>query len=97
MRLVGASNLFISSPFIIAGILQGVFAAVLVLLALYPILIYNESLFYPFPFFSDLDGGKLLFNYFVTDFGKIFLIIMGSGIGIGAVSSLLAVQRYLKV
>ena len=97
MRLVGASNFFISSPFIVGGILQGVFAAVLVLLTLYPILIYNESLFYPFPFFSDLDGGKLLFNYFVTDFGKIFLIIMGSSVGIGAVASLLAVQRYLKV
>jgi cell division transport system permease protein len=98
MRLVGASNLYISAPFVISGILQGLIAGVLVILLLYPALIFHESAFYPFPFFAEAGGyDKLLFGYFVSKFPRIFFILIGSGIMIGAVSSFLAVRRYLRV
>lgn len=97
MRLVGASNFYISTPFVIAGIFQGLIAGVLVLLALYPALIFYEGAFYPFPFFDEAGYTGLLFGYYVSNFGYIFSVLVGSGIAIGAVSSFLAVRRYLRV
>ncbi len=97
MRLVGASNTYISSPFIITGIMHGLIAGVLVLILLYPALIFYEGAFYPFPFFDEVGYDGLLFNHFVNDFPKIFFTIVGSGILIGAVSSFLAVRRYLHI
>jgi cell division transport system permease protein len=97
MRLVGASDTFISAPFIISGIMQGIVASVLVLILLYPAIIYNESMFYPFPFFGDPSVEKMLFNYYITDFSTIFIKIVGAGVVIGAVSSLFAIRRYLRV
>ena len=97
MRLVGAGNLYISSPFVVSGILQGLIAGVLVLLLLYPALIFYERAFYPFPFFEEAGYDKLLFNHFVSNFAVIFFTIVGSGVVVGAVSSFLAVRRYLRV
>ncbi len=98
MRLVGASNMYISSPFVISGILQGLIAGVLVVLLLYPALVFYESAFYAFPFFAEAAGyEKLLFNYFVNNFANIFFIMVASGVLIGAFSSFLAVRRYLRV
>lgn len=97
MRLVGASNTYISVPFMVSGILQGLLAGVLVVLLLYPALIFYESAFYPFPFFDEAGYGKLLFEYFVTNFAVVFFTLVGSGILIGAISSFLAVRRYLRV
>ncbi|MCA9363689.1 ABC transporter permease [Candidatus Kaiserbacteria bacterium] len=97
MRLVGASNFFISAPFVISGITQGLISSVLVLIVLYPTLLYREEVFYPFPFFGESDTSQLLFSYFVTDFGHIFLMVVGGGVLIGAIASFLSVRRYLKV
>lgn len=97
MRLVGASNLYISSPFVISGVLQGFIAGILVLLLLYPALIFYESAFYPFPFFAEAGYDTLLFGYFVSKFANIFFILVGSGMLIGATSSFFAVRRYLRV
>lgn len=96
MRLVGASNAFIRGPFVVTGIMQGVFAGVLVLILLYPALIFYESAFYPFPFFEEVSGGMLL-KYYIGSFQYFFLVLVGGGIVIGAVSSALAVSRYLRV
>ena len=97
MRLVGASNIYISAPFVISGIMQGIVSSILVLLLLYPAIMYNESMFYPFPFFEDPSIEKMLFEFYVNDFGIIFLKITLSGVVIGGVSSWLAVRRYLRV
>lgn len=97
MRLVGAGNSYISSPFVIAGILQGVIAGVIVLIVLYPALIFYEGAFYPFPFFNEAGYQGLLFSYYVNNFPYIFMVLVGSGALIGAVSSFLAVRRYLRI
>jgi len=90
MRLVGASNTFIRGPFMLQGILYGLVSGVVSLLIMYPILIWlgpgTES-FFQFNILS----------YFISNFGYIFLVIVGSGIVMGLVSSALAVSRYLRV
>ena len=41
--------------------------------------------------------GLNVFNYYISNFGQIFLIIVFSGVAIGSLSSFLAVRKYLKV
>lgn len=90
MRLVGASNMFIRGPLILQGVMYGLVAGVLALLIVYPVALYlgpgTEAFF-----------GLNIFNYFVTNFGYLFGVIVGSGILLGTVSSALAVARYLRV
>ncbi len=90
MRLVGASNTFIRGPFMLQGIMYGIVAGVVALLILYPLVLWlgpeTESFFQ----FN-------LFNYFVSDFVRIFAIMIGSGIALGMISSIMAVARYLHV
>ena len=89
-RLVGASNMFIRGPFMLQGIMYGLIAGVLALLLLYPILLWigpeTESFFQ----FN-------LFTYFVQNFVYLFAVIVGSGVVLGLISSILAVSRYLRV
>lgn len=90
MRLVGASNMFIRGPFMLQGIMYGLASGVLALLILYPIVLWigpETEQFFQFN----------LFTYFVSDFGYIFSVLVGSGVVLGMVSSLLAVARYLRV
>lgn len=90
MRLVGASNMFIRGPFVLQGVLYGVVSGVLTLLILYPVVLWlgpgTES------FFS-----LNIFTYFVTHFGYLFFVLVGSGIVLGVISSTLAIARYLRV
>jgi cell division transport system permease protein len=90
MNLVGASNWYIRGPFMIAGILYGVISGFLVLLILYPILLWLG------PGSEQFLGNFNTATYFTSNFPMFFLIIMGSGIGLGALSSFLAVRRYLR-
>lgn len=90
MRLVGASNMFIRGPFVLQGVMYGLLSGVLTLLILYPVTLWlgpgTES------FFS-----FNIFTYFVSNFGYLFAVIVGSGIILGVVSSTLAIARYLRV
>ncbi|MDC1205606.1 ABC transporter permease [Candidatus Pacebacteria bacterium] len=90
MRLVGASNAFIRGPFMLQGAMYGLISGVLALLLLYPILLWVGPGTEDFFEFN-------LFTYFVSEFSSIFGIIVGAGIGLGLVSSILAVSRYLRV
>jgi cell division transport system permease protein len=90
MRLVGASNSFIRGPFMLQGVMYGVAAGVLALLILYPLVLWigpETEAFFQFN----------LFTYFVQDFFRIFMTLVGAGVALGIVSSLLAVTRYLHV
>src|SRR3989338_5701932 len=91
MRLVGASNRYIRGPFVVTGILYGASASPLTLALFFPLTYYlgdsTEA------FFSGLN----LFRYYLAHFGEFFLIVVGSGIALGAVSSFWAVRRYLNV
>lgn len=91
MRLVGASNAYIQGPFIVTGIITGVTAAVLVLFLLWP------ATWYAGIQTANWFGGFNVANYYSSHFTLIFLILMSSGIMLGAVASILAIRRYLKV
>lgn len=91
MRLVGASNMFIRGPFIVAGVMGGVLAAIIALILFYPATYYaGQSL-------AVWLGGFNLFSYYLQNFPLIFLVIVGSGMLLGAVASFVAVRRYLSI
>lgn len=91
MRLVGASMTYIQGPFVVVGIIYGLVAAILTLVVL--VLFTNwvgattESFFVGFN----------IFHYYLQNFLQIATVIVGSGVLIGAFSSLLAVRKYLKI
>lgn len=90
MRLVGASNYYVRGPFVVVGTIYGAVSGVLTLLLFYPITYYlGESS-------RSLYIGFNAFSYYTQNFGQIFVIIMASGMLIGALSSYLAVRKYLK-
>ncbi|MFZ2049063.1 MAG: permease-like cell division protein FtsX [Minisyncoccia bacterium] len=91
MRLVGASSSYIQGPFVIVGIIYGLVAGFITLLLFLPITYWlgkvTENFFI----------GMNIFNYYLHQFPQIFIIIIFSGIFIGALSSTLAIRKYLKV
>ena len=89
IRLVGASNMFIRGPFIFQGVMYGLISGILALLILYPIVVWlgpRTEVFFEFN----------IFEYFVNNFGYMFMVLVGSGIVLGALSSVLAISRYLR-
>jgi cell division transport system permease protein len=91
MRLVGASNRYIRGPFIIAGIMYGAVSAFITLAFLYPATYWVSSV--TGTFFS----GFSALEYYTAHFFEIFGIILGMGVFLGAISSYLAVRKYLRI
>ena len=91
MRLMGASNMYIRGPFIVAGMLAGVLAACIVLLLFYPLSYYAGTTLEAWL------GGFNLFNYYVGSFALFFGILVGSGFVLGGFASWFAVRRYLRI
>ena len=91
MRLVGAHNNYIRGPFMVSGILYGAVAAILTLIIFYPVTYWLKGV--TENFFTGIN----LFHYYIAHFTEIFFLIATSGIIIGALSSFLAVRRYLKI
>lgn len=91
MRLVGASNMYIRGPFIVVGMLSGLFAALIALI-----------LFYPATWFVGKAtaiwlGGFNVFMYYTSNFALFFFALAGAGILVGGFASYLGVRRYLKI
>lgn len=91
MRLVGASDAYVRGPFVFEGIMYGFIAAVVTLLSFYPLTLWLGPATHLF--FGNIN----LFTYYTSNFGPIFLTILGAGMALGAISSFLAVKKYLKV
>ncbi len=91
MRLVGASDMYIRGPFVIEGVMYGVVAAIVALVSFYPLALWLG------PPTQQFFGTINLFTYYTGNFGQIFLTIMGTGMFLGALSSFLAVKKYLRV
>jgi len=91
MRLVGASNWFIRGPFLMQGIICGVFATLITLF----ISFLTSWLISP-----KLENFLLGFNFaifFLSNFWILLFIQLLTSIGIGIISSLIAMRKYLKV
>jgi len=91
MKLVGATNKYVRGPFMVSGVMCGVVAALLTVILFFVLIYFSRD--FTKNFFIDIDFLK----YYVSNFGQIFGIVVGSGVLIGAISSYLAVRRYLKV
>ncbi len=91
MRLVGATGGYIRAPFMVEGIMYGLVAGAITLVLFYPLTWWLGDATVGF------FGGINVFYYYITNFGFFFLVIIGSGVLLGAIASALAVSRYLKV
>ena len=91
MRLVGGSNEYIRGPFVVEGMIYGLVSGMLTIILFYPITYWLKTTTQGFY------GGIDLLHYFVANFVQIFFIIILSGIVLGAVSSYLAVRKYLAM
>jgi len=91
MRLVGASNNFIRLPFIFEGVIYGIFAAVIAILLLFPIV----KVITPYVV------GSAYVRVIQADFGRYFVLIFLAqlllGVLLGVISSILAIRRYLRI
>lgn len=91
MQLVGASKNYVRGPFVVTGVLVGLMSGVITLLLFFPVMFFLGGI--TENFFIGLN----VFDYFNKNLFEISYIIIGSGVGIGALSSFLAVRRYLKL
>lgn len=92
MRLVGATAWYIRGPFLVEGILDGIIAAVAATVLYLPVTWFLSPKIESF-----IGGGINMFQYFSSHFFEFFAILLVISIVLGALSSLLAVRRYLKV
>ncbi len=90
MRLVGAENKYIQGPFMVEGIVSGLFAAVITIILMFPLTLWISK------FTVDFFGGLSLVKYYGDNFLQIFFILLLVGIVLGALSSMFAIRRYLK-
>jgi cell division transport system permease protein len=91
MKLVGASNSYIRGPFVIEGSMYGIVGGLVALGLLYPLTLWIG------PFTEQFFGATNAFDYYVNNFAELFLALVFAGALIGALSSFLAVKKYLKV
>lgn len=89
MRLVGAANKYIRGPFMVEGIIYGLFSSVITLGLFFPITLWFGKSMTNFL-------GMNLYSYYTGNFLQIFVIVIVSGVVLGAVSSFLAVHKYLR-
>jgi cell division transport system permease protein len=91
MRFVGATQWFIRGPFIISGILYGLASATLTTLVFFPVAwLAAPRLLLLVPTFD-------LFQYFLLNIWEFYAIMLATGIGLGVVSSMISIRRYLRV
>lgn len=90
MNLVGAGKMFVAGPFMVQGALMGVSATLLTITF--------------FALVAIAAGGKLsvllpgfsLANYYFSNLGVLFLLLIAVGMSIGVLSSWMAVRKYLQ-
>jgi len=86
MQLVGATKGFIRKPFLLYGIWHGLLGGLIAII----ILVGTLSLAY-----KEIPDLVILRNY--TEFGMIFVVIIGLGIFISGFSTFLAVNKFLRL
>jgi len=91
MKLVGASSWFIRGPFIMEGIIQGLIASLATTLVLMPLIFWLD------PKIEYMVSGLGIGLYFWSHFWYIFLYQTVFSLITAAISSFLAINKYLKV
>ena len=101
MKLVGASNIYVRGPLVVSGVMYGIVSGVIALLLMAGFAYWSDSIVLRFAgvqVAADFElAVNILSRYFVQNFTQIFILIMGTGIILGGISSYIAAKRYLKV
>ena len=94
MKYIGATDFFVRAPFVIEGILIGVFGSALPLGTIY--VLYNKVVEYTGTKFSVLSG---LLNFLPvnTVFSTLAPVVVAIGVGIGFLGSFITVRKHLRV
>lgn len=91
MKIVGATNWFIRGPFIIQGAIYGfVSFAICFILSLIIFYLLKDKIYFILPGFNS-------FVYFISNVWLFIAVQVGFGVGVGIISSFIAVRRHLKV
>lgn len=90
MRLVGASNKFIQGPYVVEGCFYGFISAVISFVILVPIVSFLSP--YVHNFIPEMDLGL----YFRNSYISLFFYQLLFCIGVGIISSSIAIRRYLR-
>ncbi|MDP9211684.1 MAG: ABC transporter permease [bacterium] len=92
MRLVGASNAYIRGPFVLEGALYGLIGTGIALLVVYLIVLaFGPALS---SYLSDINEDVPA--YFRANLPLIMLVQLVTGIGVGVLSSYIAIRRHLR-
>ena len=97
MHLVGASGWFIRGPFVLEAVLVSLIAVVLATLVMYPLLRYAAGP--PSNFFFTgivLQTPFDLYRYATEHWLQLLMLQVAVAIGLATISSLIALQRYLR-
>jgi cell division transport system permease protein len=89
MRLVGAENSYIRGPFILEGMLVGAIGTIFAYLLMFIMLLSSRSGMTSFLGFD-------MFTYYIRNSFQIFFILLLIGLAVTAISSLIAIRKYLK-
>jgi cell division transport system permease protein len=89
MRLVGASKTRVRGPFMVEGAIYGIIATILTLVIFWPITVWLGRNMTDFLGFN-------IYDYYLSNFLQIFMMILLSGVLLGMFSSFLATRRYLN-
>lgn len=93
MKLVGATNWFIRSPFILEGIFYGVIACIIAIIIVYPLINFIQPYINNFFLTEEFS----IIGYFQNNFWQIFGLELLVIILINIISSSIAIRRYLNV
>ncbi|MDO5407502.1 MAG: permease-like cell division protein FtsX [Eubacteriales bacterium] len=94
MRLIGATNFMIRAPFIVEGVVIGIFGAVIPLAAMY--FLYTRSVVYLVERFRILSG-VLEFMPIGDLYPEMIGVALLLGVGIGFFGSFFTIRKYLRV
>lgn len=94
MKLVGANPWFIKWPFLIEGILYGVFGTIFALIAISITLRLLSVSFNTY--FGSGDTGDQVLGFLMKNLLTLVVLMLGVGITIGVTSSSIAIRKYLK-
>jgi cell division transport system permease protein len=90
MRLVGASNVFIRGPYVVEAVVFGIIAAVVSMAVIAP-MVHTVS-----PYLSSFLEQDIQVQFYGSFFSFLFYQLL-FGIGLGALSGIIAIRRYLKI
>ncbi|WP_310601623.1 permease-like cell division protein FtsX [Anaerosporobacter sp.] len=94
MKLIGATDYFVRSPFIVEGMIIGLIGACVPLILLY--IIYNQAIAYIGQKFSILSNILHFLNVNHV-FATLIPLSLAIGMGIGLVGSMITVRKHLRV